>query len=243
MRINHNLQNLATQFRSKWDIGSKDPIRFKSLLIKLNIIVLFKQLSEKFSGVSFMANDNKFMLINSEHPLGRQNFTVCHEIYHLCVQRDFTLHSCITEGFDRRNKSEYNADLFAAYLLMPESGFFDFIPKDELKKNKISLPTILKIEQFYECSRTALLYRLDSLNLIDVGAYELFRYNVSKEARQYGYDASLYYPGRHGLVIGDYGIIAKELFDKEKISESHYISLLRDIGIDVEKENEQHEQS
>lgn len=243
MRINHNLQNLATQFRSKWDIGSKDPIRFKSLLIKLNIIVLFKQLSERFSGMSFMVDDNKFMLINSEHPLGRQNFTVCHEIYHLCIQRDFTLHSCITEGFDRRNKPEYNADLFAAYLLMPEPGIFDLVPKDELKKNKISLPTILKIEQFYECSRTALLYRLDSLNLIDIGAYELFRVDISKEARKYGYDTSLYYPGRHGLVTGDYGIIAKELFDKEKISESHYVSLLRDIGIDVDKENDQHEQS
>lgn len=243
MRINHNLHNLATQFRSKWDIGSKDPIRFKSLLIKLNIFVLFQKLSERFSGMSFMVNDNKFMLINSEHPLGRQNFTVCHEIYHLFVQRDFTLHSCITEGFDRRNKPEYNADLFSAYLLMPEPGIFDLVPKDELKKNKISLPTILKIEQFYECSRTALLYRLDSLNLIDVGAYELFRVDISKEARQYGYDTSLYYPGRHGLVIGDYGTMAKELFDKEKISESHYVSLLRDIGIDVDKENDQHEQS
>lgn len=86
-----------------------------------------------------------------------------------------------------------------------------------------------------------MLYRLDSLNLIDIGAYELLRVDISKEARKYGYDTSLYYPGRHGLVIGDYGIIAKELFDKGKISGSHYVSLLRDIGIDVDKENDQHE--
>jgi hypothetical protein len=34
-------------------------------------------------------------------------------------------------------------------------------------------------------------------------------------------------------VIGDYGIVAKELFDKEKISQSHYYSLLADLGIDI----------
>jgi hypothetical protein len=40
------------------------------------------------------------------------------------------------------------------------------------------------------------------------------------------------------VVIGDYGILAKQLFDKETVSESHYYSLLADLGIDVTKIDE-----
>jgi Zn-dependent peptidase ImmA (M78 family) len=120
---------------------------------------------------------------------------------------------------------------------MPEEGLLELIPDKELtKRDTITLPTILKIEQYYGCSRTALLYRLDSLDLIDIDRYEGFKSDIAKEARRYGFSTSLYKPGNHGLVIGNYGIIAKELFDNEKISESHYVSLMQDIGVDVDNE-------
>lgn len=238
MKIDYQLQKKASWFRSSLEIGSKDPIRFRSLLLRLNILAVFKPLSETFSGMSFKINENKFMLINSNHPLGRQNFTICHELFHLFIQEDFATHACNTGQFNRKDRSEYNADRFASYLLMPEEGLLELIPDEELRKrNSITLSTILKIEQYYCCSGTALLYRLDSLDLIDVDRYESFKYDISKEARHYGYDTSLYNPGNHGLVTGDYGTIAKELFDKEKISESHYVSLMRDIGVDVDEDN------
>jgi hypothetical protein len=36
------------------------------------------------------------------------------------------------------------------------------------------------------------------------------------------------------LIIGDYAKLAHSLFDKEIISESHFIDLMHDIGIDIE---------
>jgi len=36
------------------------------------------------------------------------------------------------------------------------------------------------------------------------------------------------------MFIGDYGPTAKELYDNNLISESHFISLLRDIGIEID---------
>jgi Zn-dependent peptidase ImmA (M78 family) len=176
------------------------------------------------------------MLINSEHPIGRQNFTICHELYHLYVQTDFSIHSCIIEAFDKKNKTEYTADLFASYFLLPEDGIIALIPEKEFKKNRITLQTILKIEQFYRCSRSALLYRLQNLDLINLSEYEDARYNVSKNAKLYGYDTALYQPGRHGQVYGDYGVLAKKLFDTDRISETHYISLLNDIGVNIDDE-------
>jgi Zn-dependent peptidase ImmA (M78 family) len=238
MKIDYQLQKKATGLRSDFKIGPKDPIQFKSLLIGQSILTIYKPLSETFSGMSFKTGDNRFMLINSNNPVGRQNFTICHELYHLFIQVDFTTHTCNTGQFNRKNRIEYNADRFASYLLMPEEGLLELIPDNELsKRNSITLPTILKIEQYYGCSRTTLLYRMDSLDLIDAGRYESYKSDIIKEARHYGFDTSLYLPGNNGLVIGNYGIIARELFDKGKISESHYVSLMQDIGVEVDYEN------
>jgi hypothetical protein len=53
-----------------------------------------------------------------------------------------------------------------------------------------------------------------------------------------GYRDGLYRCGNEKTVIGDYGIIAKQLFDSQTVSESHYYSLLADLGIDVTKIDE-----
>jgi Zn-dependent peptidase ImmA (M78 family) len=237
MSTNYHIQKEATHLRNQWEIGPTDPVRLPSLFLRLNTLVVFKKLNTKFSGMSYKVADFSFMLINSAHPIGRQNFTICHELYHIFVQTDFEIHSCIIEGFDKKNKNEYAADLFASFFLLPEDGVLRLIPENELKRNKITLQTILKIEQYYRCSRSALLYRLENLGLIYVKDYEEFRSDVSKNAKLYGLDTSLYHSGRHGLVYGEYGVLAKKLFDDEKISESHYLSLLKDIGIDIDDDN------
>ena len=54
-----------------------------------------------------------------------------------------------------------------------------------------------------------------------------------KSAQQNGYDTSLYEQANKNLVIGDYGVKARKLFDDEKISESHYYQLLIKIGVNV----------
>ena len=201
-------------------------------------------MSDSFSGMSIKIDDYRFILINSSNPIGRQNFTICHELFHLFVQEDFTSHKCTTGEFNRKDKSEYDADRFASYLLIPEEGIIKTIPDDELKKkNLISLPTFLKIEQYYACSRTALLYRLDCLDIIDIKKYDEFRINVSREAVKLGFDSYLYLPDKKDKVVGDYGELANKLFDTESISETHYASLMRDIGVDIDSDIINHDRS
>jgi Zn-dependent peptidase ImmA (M78 family) len=112
------------------------------------------------------------------------------------------------------------------------------IPEEETKKNSISLSTVVKIEQFYGCSRTALLYRLKSLGLITSEEYEIFNKNIKLSALLNGYNTKLYEKGHELEIIGDYGEKARRLFDNEKISESHYLTLLKDIGIEIPEMNE-----
>jgi Zn-dependent peptidase ImmA (M78 family) len=234
------LEKAAVAFRSENGLNNADTIRLKSLLQKLNIITVFAPLSDNFSGMALKANNNsRFMLVNSNQSLGKQHFTICHELYHLFVQTDFTSQVCNTGKFDKKaDKNEYNADVFASYLLLPTDGLLENIPNEEIEKKKISLKTILFIEHFYSCSRRALLYRLKNLKLVSSAEYETFTANIQRGALENGYAVDLYKNGNHKVVIGDYGIIAKQLFDKETVSESHYYSLLADLGIDITKLDE-----
>jgi Zn-dependent peptidase ImmA (M78 family) len=152
---------------------------------------------------------------------------------------DFTSQVCNTGKFDKKaDKNEYNADVFASYLLLPTDGLLENIPNEEIESKKVSLKTILYIEHFYSCSRRALLYRLKNLKLISSAEYEAFTTNIQRGALENGYAVDLYKNGNHKVVIGDYGIIAKQLFDSETVSESHYYSLLADLGIDITKIDE-----
>lgn len=236
------LEKASSTFRIEHGLNNCDPIRLKSLLQKLNVITVFAPLNDNFSGMALKAepikDPERFMLVNSNQSLGKQHFTICHELFHLYIQPDFKSQVCKTGLFDRTDKNEYAADVFASFLLLPTDGLLGNIPNEEIAKKKISLRTILFVEQLYSCSRRALLYRLKNLRLITPTEYDFFTINIQKGALENGYSIKLYKNGNHKIVIGDYGSIAKQLFDAEKVSESHYYSLLADLGIDISKIDE-----
>ncbi len=234
------IEQKANELRNEWALTGFEPVRLKSLLMQLNVLTVFKPMGNYFSGMALRVKeeeeheDSRFMLINSHSTLGRQHFTICHELYHLFVQEEFSSVVCQTGKFDKKDVEEYNADWFAAYFLLPEAGILRLIPQSERqKKDKVSLASILRVEQYFSCSRAALLVRLEDIGLISKTYKEKFRNKVISGALQHGYSLSVYKPGNKDLVIGDYGELAKKLFDAEEISESHYASLMLDIGIDV----------
>tara|TARA_R110002049_G_scaffold96852_2_gene236577 strand:+ start:357 stop:1100 length:744 start_codon:yes stop_codon:yes gene_type:complete len=229
------LEKKANDFRNRSGFGSNDSIRLKSLLYKLDVLAVFKPLSAGFSGMALKIDREgevkRFILINSNKTLGHQHFTICHELYHLFIQDKFQSMVCIAGEFSRKDKEEYNADVFAAHLLLPENGIKSLIPDNELGKDKIGLGTVIKIEQYFSCSRAALLYRLKELGIISSKKWDEFSVHVKRSAIKFGYSTVIYENGNHHEVIGDYGSIARDLFDRELISESHYYSLLLDLGM------------
>ncbi len=231
------LEKQALSFRNEYGLSSTDPIRLKSLLQKANVITAFAPLSENFSGMALKANAaDRFMLVNNTQSLGKQHFTICHELYHLFIQENFTAQVCNTGLFEKASsKIEQYADIFASFLLLPKEGIIENIPNEELEKKNISLKTILFIENFFSCSRRALLYRLKKLGIINSEQYTTFTINIKRGALENGYQTELYEAGNANQHIGDYGTIARGLYEKEKISQSHYYTLLRDLGIDINK--------
>jgi len=226
----------ATHFRSSFGLGKDEPLNLTQVLYSVDVITVFKPLSIGFSGMAQKTGKYKFMLINSNHSLARQNFTICHELYHLLYQNDFKSMICSTGHFDKKNKDEYYADCFAADLILPEFGILKEIPPEELRFNSITLPTLLRIEHKFQCSRSALLYRLKIKNLIDTEFFDSHNKDIQRGAAEHGYSTNLYKPTKKKLeVIGDYGDKARRKYNREEISESHYISLLQDIGIDLDE--------
>jgi len=71
------------------------------------------------------------------------------------------------------------------------------------------------------------------MKLIDKETILGYNKDIIKNATLYGYNSDLYQPGNEGMVIGNYGTIARELFDHGIVSESSYFSLLEDLGIDL----------
>jgi len=234
MKLNalEGIEHVANKFRIDNNLSLTEAINLKSLLRKLNILTIYKPLSDTFNGMSLQTSKGaKFILINSNKPKGRQHFTIAHELYHLYFDIDPIPHICSEEN-GGKTQIEKNADSFASALLMPYEGLINCIPKEELSSN-ISLATIIKTEQYFSVSRTALLYRLKKKSIISKNEFESFStVSPQESAKQFGYDISLYKKGNENLVIGDYGVLARKLYDLGKISEGHYRELLNKIQKD-----------
>lgn len=221
------IQQYAINLRKKLSLGPYDPIDTHGLLEKLDVFTAFKDMSSDFSGMAIKTPESNFILINSSSTIGRQNFTIMHEIYHLFFQEAFSVAICQPEIFNRRLTDEYYADLFAAYILMPRDGILQMIPSKELIQNQIQLETILKIEQFYKCSRSALLNQLREIGIIDNNKAQEFKPDIKINAEKFGYMMDLYNPGNNGKIIGNYKVKLDDLLKDEKISLSLHNSLLQ----------------
>lgn len=229
------LEARANKFRRELGLGTETSIDLEKLLLTLGILTVYKPLESEFSGMALKTNENLFMLINSALPIGRQNFTIGHELYHLFIQENFNFQMCNAGQFDKKDKEEYNADIFSSYFLMPEAALIKLIPEKELGWGEtLSLATIIKMEQYFGVSRAALLVRLSKGKYIHYDDYKPYLKGVIKSAVEHGYSAALYQRNDEEKVVGDYGIKVKALFDVDKISESHYHSLMLDIGLDID---------
>ena len=204
---------LASKFRIENGIGLAEPVDTKTLLRKLKATAIYRPLSKNSYGISCKSKSGKmFFMINSNSTLGRQHFTIAHELYHMLYDENPSPHICC----GNTTIEEANADIFASALLMPRDGVYTMLSNEEIIDHKIKITTILRIEQLFQVSRSMLLYRLKGMG-------------------EYGYDKSLYEPGNEGVNIGDFGEKAKILFDKGQISEGHYIELLNMITHGREK--------
>ena len=241
--IKHEANQLASKLRSEMGVSGLYPVSIHQIAKSKNIIAFFTPMTDSTSGVAVRTSDDpqtcrRFMMINSGKSLGHQRFTACHEFYHLLFQKEFNAIKEKTAIFRDDDENEFAADWFASYLILPTSSLEQKIPAHEHALDKITLGTILDIEQTYRCSRKTVLHRLKDMKLISSAFFDRYEANVMKSANEYGYPLDLYRQTDKTELIGDYNIKARQLFNEGRISQAMYFSLLEDIGVDLKNEIE-----
>jgi len=156
----------AELVRDRLQLGD-DPIFDISGLLedKVGIKVLWLEIaSEGFFGLS-VAEDGSgpAIVVNSWDRISveRQIFTAAHELGHLLLHRDEFNPDEVAEDVD----AEREADVFAAYLLVPEPRF----TKEWQEVRGLSLfDAVMKIKRIFRVSYRTVLHRLEEHGLNDV---------------------------------------------------------------------------
>ena len=180
---------LAEMLRYDWGVESFASINIRSLVYNniRNLTVLWFPMKTNISGCCLKTKDDKVIFINTNHTIGRQNFTLAHELYHLLYE---DIEDFIVCGVNNNSQSEINADNFASTLLMSDSALYWFKNKNQIED--WTLEDVIRCEQQYQVSRSTMLLRLKKLNWINQNQFDEYGSDIIREAERLGYDTSLY---------------------------------------------------
>ena len=184
--------------------------------------------SDKSSPLESKIVSDMLIGINSNMSIGRQNFTLAHELYHLLYEEN--MNNFVICDDSSENDSEIEANIFASYLLIPYEGLKRYAKRRNI--SKWTLDEIITAEQYYQISHMALLFRLVEQNFITEEESEQFQnVKISHEARIRGFNDELYYPSpenRKYFSLGNYVKSVGKAYSSNKISVGKKDELLLD---------------
>lgn len=234
------IKKASKEFRQS--LGLDDEIFHEDTLLKLleekKYYIFYENFGrESISGAAYRKNNLNFILLNNSQSLGRQNFTLSHELGHLVI------HNKDVFDLDEEDKAlEREANIFASHFLLPE---------DQVKfklgaiKN-ITKFDILMISQYFRVSFSAAAIRLSNIygkrkmpeNYDEINVYKIIN-NYEEEgdqlAKNLELDDSLYRP-THKTVYPKKKIMTKvvRLYQDGKISFGKFNEIIDILGMDPE---------
>lgn len=116
-------------------------LNIEKLIDQYNIKINKKALSPEISGKLEKQGEQWTILVNSKHNEARQRYTLAHEFAHYCLHRnDYSTFEDTAFFRKEENKTmiEYEANQFAAELLMPEKFVKLAISEDILSLKELS---------------------------------------------------------------------------------------------------------
>ena len=173
------IENIATQVRKYWDVGTEPLKDLQYLLEKNGIIVTgFGTNEDKidaFSQRTIVAGDDIYFIAVAlgNRPEGRIRFDMAHELGHILLHPWSEDLEAITK--DEFKARERQANMFASAFLLP---------RDEFGKDIASYPTDLRYYQFlknkWKVSIQAMIYRTHQLGIVTDNQYQYLMRQVSK---------------------------------------------------------------
>ena len=221
------LMTQASLLRAKLGEDGLSPINVFALAQSMEkLTIVFYPMGDNLSGMCIKGQDeNALIAINSGMTIGRQRFSLAHEFYHLFYD-DNMISVCA------KKMNTQSADMFASYFLMPEAALI--MQAEKLTKGvqgkHLTLDDVIHIEQFFEVSHQAAIYRLmHTIYLDEDEANEYLNLPVRSRAESLGLNSDLYKPSpvnERYKTYGNYINQAKQLFASKRISHGKYEELL-----------------
>lgn len=232
MKSSIELNSNALKMRKILNEDSASPIDIFSLINNLKgVTLVFYPMSDRISGMCIREENSKIIAINSNMSYGRQRFTAAHELYHLFFEDKLRNVICEKNIGEEKSDSEKEADIFASYLLAPYDSLRNYLEENDILNQNITIEDIINMEQFYQLSHQAMLYRLVYDKYLDWNQLSALKRSVSQKAMRLGYDDKLYKASeeeRKYFSIGEYVKKVETLKERDLISNGKYEELLLD---------------
>ncbi len=152
--FNHDPAKIATALRYYWKIPD-GPIKDLFSIVENNgIIILRFDFGNSTLDGFFIQDEHPCIVINSEFPMDRQRFTLCHELGHL-IMHDYP-----------DDNIEEDANVFASEFLMPSHDI-----KEDLAHHRIDLRLLIDLKPIWRVSIGALLQKAKELEYISDSNY------------------------------------------------------------------------
>lgn len=228
-----DLSNKAIMLRKELGEDEASPIDIFSLAQSIEkLTLIFYPAGERISGICYKGKASNVIIINSDMSIGRQRFSLAHELYHLYFDEKLgTTVSMISIGDGDEN--EKKADQFASYFLIPQASLYSIIQnyKNKFNSDTLSLEEVIRLEQYFGVSHKAMLFRLFEEKVITKSQFNEMQVNIINRAARLGYDNSLYKPSEENKkikVLGHYVTQVEKLLEDDIISNGKYEELLLD---------------
>lgn len=227
-----DINTKAMRLRNQLGVDGLSPVDIPALAQSIQELTLaYYPLPDEISGACYKGESPSLLIvINSGMSLGRQHFSLAHELYHAFY--DMTLPKFVCpSNFESRNENERAADMFASYFLMPDLAVENAIRKFRKNEQKIDMECVIRLEQYFGVSHSSMLIRLKELRFLTESDIVLMQSDVKLTASRIGFDTSLYEPPKESeriKVLGYYIDKAGTLERKGIISNGLYEQLLLD---------------
>lgn len=174
MTEEENIEQLATEIRRYLNLGD-GPIDNMTLLCeKLGVVIVYVDLSKSLiDGCSSVFEGRPVVLLNDKKDSSvRRRFTIAHELGHILLHSKLNPTELLNSSNSKR--IEYEANLFASFLLMPESTFSRDI-------NGIGLDYLLILKEHWKVSLQAMIFRAEYLGLFTQDYALYLRQQISRK--------------------------------------------------------------
>ncbi len=219
MRNYHLMSSLARADRDELSLGHGyvDVAQVIEQIEKATLIKI--SLKSKIHGLNVVKGKAKLVLINSEETLGRQRYTMAHELYHL------------RHDGSNNDDTDRLANIYASYFLMPKESLED---KFSSVGGVITIDTIFEISQFFKISFGAVAFRLKKERYISRDDYNTYKeINVISEAIKRGHSLELYKPTKEPFSISTPFLpLIQRLHQDNYLSDSQFLNYIENNSLD-----------